>query len=261
MATEKSNEASLKLFTYKLGFVAFRTPAILVNPVGNHLIPISSSVEIKKVEISQAECLYRKYMSSTEFFPQDIDSVLRNKLSFGTWLAYPRGENWNLSSSSAMSDSPTPRSWAMLSVWNCTMVYKVKVVKAPWTCVAMRKLSNWIDKFFPWLRVPVVPNVFSTFGYYFMYGMQAEGPQAELLMSSLCLYVHNMARKSNDCEVIVAEVGGGDVIRSYIPHWKSFSFSEDIWCIKPLQIEKEKAFLDWTTSPPPPTIFFDPRDL
>ncbi|KAK9126719.1 hypothetical protein Scep_015565 [Stephania cephalantha] len=44
MATEKDNKASLKLFTQKLGFLKFRTPSILVNPVRYHAMRLSPNV-------------------------------------------------------------------------------------------------------------------------------------------------------------------------------------------------------------------------
>ncbi|KAF5190593.1 Acyl-CoA N-acyltransferases (NAT) superfamily protein [Thalictrum thalictroides] len=82
-ATEKDNEASLQLLINKHGFVKFRKPAILVNPVGNHTLHISSKVEILKLKTEQAECLYIRLMASTEFFSHDMDRILTNKLSSG----------------------------------------------------------------------------------------------------------------------------------------------------------------------------------
>nr|XP_029120764.1 probable N-acetyltransferase HLS1 [Elaeis guineensis] len=138
MATDKDNEASVKLFTDKLGFIKFRTPTILVNPVGNRMIHISSGVEIKKLDVEQAEVLYRKVMSLTEFFPQDIDSILANKLSLGTFIAYPLGETWE----GLLDGGPsTPKSWAMLSVWNSAAAFKLK---GPESDSLMRSLCHHV---------------------------------------------------------------------------------------------------------------------
>ncbi|KAG1338039.1 putative N-acetyltransferase HLS1-like [Cocos nucifera] len=258
MATEKDNEASVKLFTDKLGFIKFRTPTILVNPVGNRMIHISSGVEIKKLDIEQAEVLYRKVMSLTEFFPQDIDSILANKLSLGTFIAYPLGETWE----GILDGGPsTPKSWAMLSVWNSAAVFKLKVGRAHQACVLMSKASRWLDRLLPLLRIPVLPNIFSWFGFYFMYGLHAHGPEADPLMRSLCHHVHNMATKCKDCKLIVTEVGSQDAIGPCIPHWKMLSYSEDLWCIKALNNNKGAASYDWTKAPPPQTLFVDPREV
>ncbi|RVW66190.1 putative N-acetyltransferase HLS1-like [Vitis vinifera] len=59
MATEKDNEASVKLFVDKLGYVKFRTPAILVNPVRRR-VHLSSNIEIAKLKVEEAELLYRE---------------------------------------------------------------------------------------------------------------------------------------------------------------------------------------------------------
>lgn len=88
MATEIDNAASVKLFVNKLGYVKFRTPAILVHPIDHGPFSSPSNVEIVKLKVDQAELLYRNFMSSAEFFPHDIDKILKNKLSLGTWAAY-----------------------------------------------------------------------------------------------------------------------------------------------------------------------------
>lgn len=67
MATEKDNEASVNLFIKKLGYAEFRTPAILVNPVDRRALRLSSKTEVAKLRIEEAEFLYRKLMTSTEF--------------------------------------------------------------------------------------------------------------------------------------------------------------------------------------------------
>ncbi|KAJ3680877.1 hypothetical protein LUZ60_015366 [Juncus effusus] len=250
MATEKKNEASIKLFTHKLGYTKFRTPTILVNPVGHHLGQIDPNVAIKRLEVSQAESIYRMRMSSFEFFPQDIDQVLANKLSLGTWVACPRGESWLDASS-----------WAVLSVWNCP--YKVRVGRPPFSCLFRARFLNYFEKLFSCFKGVGVPNIFSFFRFYIIYGAYTKGPKAEMLMQALCMHVRNLALKQKGYKIIVAEVGGEDEIRFCIPHRRDLSFSADIWCVKDLRNnkgEKEKIF-DWTDSPSPTSIFVDPREF
>ncbi|PON57572.1 FkbH domain containing protein [Parasponia andersonii] len=257
MATEKDNEASVKLFVKNFGYNKFRTPAILINPVQNRPLHISSNVEISKLKVEEAESLYRKFMSSAEFFPNDINDILRNKLSLGTWVAYPRGESLS-----------NTKSWAMLSVWNTGGLFKLWLGKAPLSCLIYTKSSKVISRLFPCFKlVPSLPDFFDPFGFYFMYGVHSEGPLSGKLVRSLCQFVHNMAIASKDCKVIVTEVGGHEFeLRHHIPHWKLLC-PEDLWCIKSLknkdhEEERNKELLDQLTkTPPSKPLFVDPREV
>ncbi|OUZ99134.1 GNAT domain [Macleaya cordata] len=258
MATEKDNEASVKLFTNKLGFIKFRTPAILVNPVSHHSKPILPNVRIVKLRIEQAKFIYRKFMGSTDFFPCDIDEVLKNKLNLGTWIAYHRNESWNEFDSKFVP----PNSWAMLSVWNSCEVFKLRVGKAPLSWKMYGKSSRFIDRLFPCLKIRAIPDVFNRFGFYFMYGVHCEGPDSGSLVHALCRFVHNMARKCKDCKVIVTEVGGcDDTLRVHIPHWRLLSCPEDLWCIKALKSEEKNALFESIRTSHPRALFVDPREV
>ncbi|KAJ4969977.1 hypothetical protein NE237_003076 [Protea cynaroides] len=259
MATDKENEASVKLFTDKLGYIKFRTPAILVHPVGVRRIHISPTVEITKLKIEDAEHLYRRFMGSTEFFPDDIDRVLRNKLSLGTWVAYPQGESWI-----DIKSGQLPTNWTMVSVWNSGDLFKLRVGKAPLSCLMYAKSSRLIDRAFPCLRIPVFPDVFHPFGFYFMYGLHQHGPRSNVLVRSLCRFVHNMAKElEEDCRVIVTEVGRRDTVRLHIPHWKMLSCAEDLWCMKALTKEAQDTLFVLTTQPSMASraLFVDPREV
>lgn len=254
MATEKDNEASVKLFVEKFGYNKFRTPAILVNPVQNRPSHISSNVEISKLKVEEAESLYRRFMSSAEFFPNDINDILRNKLSLGTWVAYPRGESLG-----------STRNWAMLSVWNTGGLFKLWLGKAPLSCLIYTKSSRLISRLFPCFKlVPSIPDFYNPFGFYFMYGIYSEGPLSGKLVRSLCQLVHNMAITSKDCKVIVTEVGGHEFeLRHHIPHWKLLC-PEDLWCIKAFNKdheERNKALFELTKTPPSKPLFVDPREV
>lgn len=265
MATEKDNEASVRLFIEKFGYIKFRTPAILVNPVRCRPCHVSSNIEIAKLKVEEAEFLYRKYMSSTEFFPHDIDKVLGNKLSLGTWVAYPRGEFGNFGSNGQV----LPKSWAMISVWNSGEVFKLRLGKAPFSCLLYAKSWRLMDKFFPCLKLlPSMPDFFNPFGFYFMYGVYHEGPLSGKLVRNLCHFVHNMAStttKNCRCKVVVTEVGGCDsVLRHHIPHWKLLSCSEDLWCIKAMK-KKEADRISvhelTKTQQTNKALFVDPREV
>lgn len=259
MATEKENDASVNLFVNNFGYTKFRTPAILVNPVNHYSLQISSNIEITRLKIEQAESLYRRYMGSTEFFPNDIGNILRNKLSLGTWVAYFKGDI------DFGCDGQLPNSWAMLSVWNSGEVFKLRLGKAPFCCLLYTKSWRLIDKIFPCLKLPTLPDFFNPFGFYFMYGVYHEGPFSGKLVKGLCQFVHNMASELKDekknCKIIVTEVGGRDELNHHIPHWKLLSCPEDLWCIKALKNEGTKRFHELTKIPPSRALFVDPREV
>ncbi|XP_052185103.1 probable N-acetyltransferase HLS1 [Diospyros lotus] len=264
MATEKHNRASVNLFMNKLGFVKFRTPSILVQPViHNFSFHLRPKIEILKLKIEQAEFLYKKFMaSSTEFFPLDIDKVLGNKLSLGTWVAYRRGES---PGDQFGGGGEVPKSWAMLSVWNSGEIFKLRMGKSTLPCFSYEMSSRFITRVFPCLKVmPQLPDFFDLFGFYFIYGVHHQGPLSGKLVRTLCKFVHNMARNSQeDCiKVIVTEVGDGDRgLKLHIPHWKLLSYPDDLWCIKALKNEDKTALHELTTTPPRRALFLDPRDV
>lgn len=268
MATEKDNQASINLFVNKLGYVKFRTPVILVHPVINRSFRLSSSVEIMKLKIDQAEFLYRKFMSSTEFFPHDINRILRNKLSLGTWVAYDHRESSN---GEFGLDGGIPNSWAMMSVWRSTEVIKLRVGKPTLSCMLYAKSSRMMERVLPCFgMLPSLPDFSENpFGFYFIYGVYHEGPSSGKLVRTLCKFAHNLAADSDrdgDCKVIVTEVGGCDELKLHIPHWKLLSCPEDLWCIKALKFYEDTKTtlineLTKASSSKSKPLFVDPREV
>ncbi|KAJ7951985.1 Acyl-CoA N-acyltransferase (NAT) superfamily protein [Quillaja saponaria] len=265
MATDCTNEPSINLFTNKCGYTKFRTPTMLVQPVHAHYKPISSGIAIVRLPTRIALSIYQKIFANSEFYPNDIDLILANKLNLGTFMALPKKylSKWD------PKNGILPQSFAILSVWNTKEVFKLQVKgMSPLTqacCVGSRLLDAWM----PWLRLPSFPDVFRQFGVYFLYGLYMEGKYASRLMKSLCRFVHNMARDDSRCGAIVTEVGQRDPVREVVPHWKKFSWAEDLWCIKNLVeankqdgIAKRCIPSDWITSRSSASmIFVDPRDF
>ncbi|GFP93545.1 probable n-acetyltransferase hls1-like [Phtheirospermum japonicum] len=228
MATECSNKPSLNLFTKKCNYAKFRNPAVLVQPVHLHSKPLPSDIMIVRIPPQLAEIVYRNIFSTSEFFPKDVDRLLSNKLSLGTFMALPKKSlsKWN------PMTSQLPDSFAMLSIWDTTEVYRLQVKGV--SVITTRRLprTRVLDAMVPWLKIPSFPNVFENFGYYFLYGLYMQGKDGSRLMRNLCKFAHNMARNDADCRVVVAEVGQTDPVRYAIPHWKRFSWDEDVWLHK-----------------------------
>ncbi|KAL5988184.1 putative N-acetyltransferase hls1 [Asimina triloba] len=263
MATDNDNEASLGLFVGRCGYSKFRTPSLLVQPVYAHRASLSRRVAIFQLPLCDAETLYRRRFSTTEFFPRDINSVLRNKLSLGTFLAvrrtaYPDADSWP-GIDRFLSDPP--ESWAVLSIWNSKEVFKLEVRGASLAIKGLARTSRVVDRALPWLRIPSVPELFRPFGVHFLYGLGGEGPESVRLTRALCVHAHNLARERG-CGVVATEVASGEPLKLGIPHWKRLSCAEDLWCMKRLGEDySDGAVGDWTKSPPGPSIFVDPREI
>ncbi|PIN00868.1 Aminoglycoside N(3')-acetyltransferase [Handroanthus impetiginosus] len=255
MATECNNKPSLNLFTEKCNYVKFRNPTVLVQPVHLHHNPIPSDIAIIHLSSELAATIYRRIFFSSEFFPEDIDILLNKNHSLGTFIALPRKtvSKWR------PETGILPDSFAILSVWNTKEVFRLQVkgvsVLTKVACLGTRVF----DAMFPWLKIPSIPNFCKNFGFYFLYGLHMEGKNGPLLMKTLCKFAYNMGREDRDCRVLVAEVGQMDPVRKAIPHWKKFSWDEDVWCIKKLE---EKNSDHWYKSQEPsPVMFVDPREL
>ncbi|KAA8531581.1 hypothetical protein F0562_006290 [Nyssa sinensis] len=195
IATENDNQASVKLFADKCSYSKFRTPSILVQPVFAHRVRITKRVTIMKLTPSDAESLYRRRFSTIEFFPRDIDSVLNNELSLGTFIAVPTGtysaESW--AGSEQFLANP-PESWAVLSVWNCKDVFKLEVRGASRVMKCFARTTRLVDRALPWLHLPSMPEVFRPFGLHFLYGLGGEGPLSAKFVKALCGFAHNLAK-------------------------------------------------------------------
>uniref|UniRef100_M4D5L8 N-acetyltransferase domain-containing protein n=1 Tax=Brassica campestris TaxID=3711 RepID=M4D5L8_BRACM len=253
IATENENQASVNLFTGKCGYSEFRKPSILVNPVYAH-------------KFASAWRRTREHDNwRTEFFPRDIDSVLNNKLSLGTFVAVPRGSCYGSGSGSWPGSAKfleyPPESWAVLSVWNCKDSFRLEVRGASLWRRVVAKTTRVVDKTLPFLKLPSIPPVFKPFGLHFMYGIGGEGPRAAKMVKSLCGHAHNLAKRGG-CGVLATEVAGEEPLQRGIPHWKVLSCQEDLWCIKRLGDDYiDGALGDWTKSPPGASIFVDPREF
>ncbi|XP_022879461.1 probable N-acetyltransferase HLS1 [Olea europaea var. sylvestris] len=262
IATEKDNQPSVKLFTQKCGYSKFRTPSILVQPVFAHKVRVTRRVSIIKLSPADAGTLYRCCISTTEFFPRDIDSILNNKLNLGTFLAVPNGwcdgRSWPGTEKFLATQ---PKSWAVLSVWNCKDVFKLELQGASWACKVFAKTTRLVDRALPWLKLPSVPEVFRPFGLHFLYGLYGQGPNAVKFVKALCRFAHNLGKEFG-CGVVATEVASCEPLKLGIPYWEKLSCTEDLWCIKRLGEDYGDGSIgDWTKSRPDLSIFVDPREF
>ncbi|KQK23027.1 probable N-acetyltransferase HLS1 [Brachypodium distachyon] len=267
MATEKSNEASLRLFTGpKLGYSKFRTPSLLVHPVHAHrLRPPRRVTALVPLDALDAEKLYRRrFARDVEFFPTDIGAVLGNTLSLGTFLAVVVGaedasKKFEWRGVEQFLASP-PASWAVASLWDCGGVFRLEMRGASRARRALAAASRALDRAAKWMRVPSVPDFFRPFAGWFAYGLAGEGDEAPLAAKALLASFVNMAR--GRAAAVAVEVAACDPLRRRLPHWRRLSCTEDLWCMKRLWGgEDDVDGWDWAKSAPGLSIFVDPREV
>ncbi|KAD3336487.1 hypothetical protein E3N88_32006 [Mikania micrantha] len=181
-----------------------------------------------------------------------------NQELIGTWVACDEGAHDQFGQNDSF-----PANWAMLSVWDSGGLFKLRIGEAPVSCLVYSKVSKLIDKMFACFNMPVLLcKMFEPFGFYFLYGVHQEGPVSGTMVRALCKYVHNMARVSVDCKMVVTEVGSYDErVRPHIPHWRLLSCLEDLWCIKALKSEEREGFNELTRIPQRRPLFVDPREV
>ncbi|KAF8020812.1 hypothetical protein BT93_G1286 [Corymbia citriodora subsp. variegata] len=241
MATENDNVASVKLFTAKCGYSKFRTPAILVNPVFAHHLRVPRRAAILKLCPRDAELLYRLRFSTSEFFPRDIDAVLNNKLTLGTFLAVPRGDR-------SWGGAGRPSFWrTRRSRGRCEAGSREGVAGGGHGAAVAG--AAVVPGAVPAVRGPLPVRAGR--------GGAARGE----MVRALCAHAHNLA-KEHGCAVVATEVASREPLRLAIPHWKRLSCDEDLWCIKRLGEDySDGAVGDWTKSPPGLSLFVDPREV
>ncbi|KDP41968.1 hypothetical protein JCGZ_26986 [Jatropha curcas] len=264
IATDCTNQPSINLFTKRCSYTKFRSLSMLVQPVHAHYKSLNSNnIAIVRFTSKLAESIYRRVFSKAEFFPRDIDTILSSRLNLGTFMAMPKKylPKWD------PKTGILPSNFAIISIWNTKEVFKLQVKGVSKLTCACCKGSRLLDSWMPWLRLPSFPDVFRKFGVYFLYGLHMEGKGASRLLKALCAFAHNMARDDDGCGALVAEAGQLDPVRDVIPHWRKFSWAEDLWCIKKLTDEKINVdescrSYDWMKSRPSSSVIFvDPRDF
>ncbi|RWR94304.1 putative N-acetyltransferase HLS1-like protein isoform X1 [Cinnamomum micranthum f. kanehirae] len=264
LATEKNNVASINLFVLKCDYEILSSLAILVQPIDSHAKSPSQDVRIEKLSIDQAIALYKDRLAGKEFFPADIDTLLREKLSLGTWVSYFKDEEWggNLHYKEKIEHftRKTPSSWAMLSIWKTYEAYKLQIRGAQLFRCCYSTVSNVGAKVFPCFGVPSlgdIPN--RPFGFVFLYGLHGEGEKQGELMKSLWWFACNLLRKVKDCKVIITELGMSDPLLGHIPQGTtSMSFIDDLWCLKKVNRSDED---EWAKMQPLAHLFVDPREF
>ncbi|KAF2312740.1 hypothetical protein GH714_039815 [Hevea brasiliensis] len=265
LATEKNNVASTNLFTSKCNYMNFSSLVIFVQPA----LPVkglSQDIKIEKLQINQAISLYNDRLRGKDIYPTDIDAMLKEKPSLGTWVSYFKEEEWIILHSNNEKNNEdiitkTPSSWAIFSIWNSCEAYKLHIRKSHHPLKFFHAtLSHARDKIFACLKLPICDSLQKPFGFLFLYGLYGEGARLQELMKSIWSFASRLAENVKECKVIITELGVSDPLMEYVSHESSMTFIDDLWYLKKVngltaggdeQVVKEQVG----------NVFVDPRDF
>ncbi|KAJ4839554.1 hypothetical protein Tsubulata_042792, partial [Turnera subulata] len=265
LATEKNNVASTSLFTSKCNYIHLSSLVIFAQPTS---LPVkgqlSQDIKIEKLQIDQAISLYNTKFRGKDIYPADIDVILKEKLSIGTWVSYFKEEEWiALHSNQRNIDivSETPSSWAIFSIWKYSCkTYKLHIRKSDPFKVFRATLCHARGKIFPCLKSPICPSLQKPFGFLFLYGLYGEGERLEELMKSIWSFASRLAENVKDCKVIITELGASDPLMEHMPQESSMSCINDLWYLKKVNgitDERDQQVIVGQVG----NVFVDPRDF
>ncbi|XP_050218997.1 probable N-acetyltransferase HLS1-like [Mercurialis annua] len=275
LATEKDNVASTNLFTYKCNYINFASLVIFVqqtSPPIKTLLPFED-IKIEKLQIDQAISLYNNKLRDKDIYPKDIEAILKENLSLGTWVSYFREEDFIILHNNNQSNNNgkgeenfsaqnNPSSWVIFSIWNSCEAYRFHITKSnnhPFNKFFHATLSHARDKIFPCLKLPISDSLQKPFGFLFLYGLYGEGARLEELMKSIWSFTSRLAENIKDCKVIITELGVTDPLMQYVPHDQfSMSFIDDLWYLKKVNGVNDELM---ATSQAGNNLFVDPRDF
>lgn len=260
LAAEENNVASRNMFTLKCNYSIFSSLVLYIQPITCPAKDISIGVKIEKLNADKAISLYKSRLSRKELYTVDIDAILKEDLSLGTWVSYFRDEDWvelyTKEKNEDIISSKTPTSWAVLSIWNTCEAYKFQIRKSNALRLFHATLTHANDKILNCLNSFKDP-----FGFLFLYGLDGEGERLGELMMGLWSFVSKLAENVKDCKVIMTELGVSDPLRGYMPQGPSMSCVNDLWYVKKVKDGEDDMDEIFMVNRPLGNVFVDPRDF
>lgn len=178
LATEENNVASSNLFSLKCNYVKLSSLVIYVQPIHDHLaeeMGVLRDIKFEKLRIEQAVAIYKNCLKQKEIYPTDIEAILKEKLSMGTWVCFFREEGWeslglglekkeeegeeeegigsNSDSNSNSIMGRAPRSWAIFSIWNTSETYKLQIRRSNVLKLFHASISHAMERILPCLKL------------------------------------------------------------------------------------------------------------
>ena len=265
LATEKNNDASKTLFSIKCNYVSLSSLVIFVHPTSFPTKHISRDIKIEKVNIDLAISLYRRTLRAKELYPLDMDIILKEKLSLGTWVSYYKDEgSINLQrvvDNEDITNETPSSSWVIFSIWNTCEAYKLQLKKSQPLRFLHTTLNHAREKIFPCLRMSVSDSLSRPFGFLFLYGVHGEGENLGELMESVWRFTSRLGESMKDCRVVITELGLGDPLANHVPHTDSMSCIDDLWYTKRLSISHNDGKDELLMKGQVRNVFVDPREF
>lgn len=259
LATEKNNVASTNLFTTKCNYIHFCSLVIFCQPIRIPLKTLSSqdAIKIEKLDIDQAVSLYNNKITAKDMYPTNMDSILKEKLSLGTWVSYFKEDN-------EVEDFFTkpPSSWVVFSVWNSCEAYKLFEIRKSHSPLKFfhATLCQAKEKIFPCVKLPISCGSLDTpFGFLFLYGLYGEGDGERLgeLMRSAFRFASGLAESVKHCKVIMTELGVNDPLFHHVPQEPYISCIDDLWYLKKMNGDDHEMMMMGQIG----NVLVDPRDF
>ncbi|OWM88055.1 hypothetical protein CDL15_Pgr016628 [Punica granatum] len=266
LATEKTNTAAMNLFIAQRNYTILSSLVIYMCPISSKPKEQPQHIRTDKLLVDQAISFYEKRLKCKDVFPADISSILKEKLSLGTWISYfgkgvgtKGGETNNLD-----FIEEEPSSWVIFSVWNTSEAYKLQIRKSHEFKFFSSTLKQAYSKILPCLKLPAQSSVQEPFGFLFLYGLLGEGERVGELIKHMWDFTARLAINLKDCRVVLTELGATDPLREHVSLGPCTTCINDVWCLKKLvRISKygEDRGEDLAGKRAAGNVFVDPRDF
>ncbi|KAF7144826.1 hypothetical protein RHSIM_Rhsim04G0235500 [Rhododendron simsii] len=260
LATEEKNVASRNLFTLRCNYIKSSSLVIYLQPVS--LLPknLAQGITIERLSINQAIPFYNNHLQAKDIYPADIDKILKENLSLGTWVCYVKEEGWiDLHNKEKTKDtgSKTASSWVIFSIWNkceaCNLQVRSNELKFT--------LSKARVKIIPCLKMQRRESTKRPFGFFLLYGIHGEGERLGDLMESIWGFASRLAENVKECKAIMVELGVSDPLREFVPKSSTMSCINDLWYLKRVNSHGYEDEDDMVAKGPMGNVFVDPRDF
>lgn len=260
LATEEKNVASRNLFTLRCNYIKSSSLVIYLQPVS--LLPknLAQGITIERLSINQAIPFYNNHLQAKDIYPVDIDKILKENLSLGTWVCYVKEEGRiDLHNKEKTVDTvgKMASSWAIFSIWNkceaCNLQVRSNELKFT--------LSKARVKIIPCLKMQRCESTERPFGFFLLYGIHGEGERLGDLMESIWGFASRLAENAKECKAIMVELGVSDPLREFVPKSSTMSCVNDLWYLKRVNSHGYEDEDDLVAKGPMGNVFVDPRDF
>ncbi|XP_057475448.1 probable N-acetyltransferase HLS1 [Actinidia eriantha] len=265
LATEEKNIASKNLFTLRCNYTKSSSLVIYLQPLSLHSKNQPQDIKIERLSTDQAISFYKNHVLAKDIYPTDIDTILKEKLSLGTWVSYFKEEGsivLHNKEKNENTSSETPSSWAIFSIWNTCEAYKLQI-RSQEVKFFKATLSQAKDKIFTCLKMPrfECESLDEPFGFLFLYGLHGEGERLGELMESIWVFASRLAENVKECKAIMVELAVSDPLRELVPKGSTISCINDLWYLKRVNSPAHDDDDDLIAKGPFGNVFVDPRDF